>query len=386
MLARMLRRELLKILGLGLIGCNEECMQFTQHGILGNVNTDNLDLNGLGYTNIVALGDSIMAGSNASSTPNRFIELFKTAKSFSSIQNGGTSSRGVWQMINNLHDGTVPDIATYTRATSLMVAMVGLNDIRRGGSASKTMKKIEGCYYAYLIKHLCSTVHDMTSGSVTRTGTHVTFSADSLGGRSGANTASYTTTTGAKWSFTFTGPRVAVMMMAQDGVTSTGWGTSGVYIDGVLVETFSHSGVWYDAISDGSYNNAAGPVGRWYDNLSSGSHTIEVIAQGTTNSVVNYFAVPDDPTTTGAALFCEIPYLNSTGYAIAPSNATVAISNQASAIIQGIVNKFKSYGYRIEYVPTNTYYNLSTGLDSDNIHPNNTGHAQINTALLSALA
>lgn len=362
-------------------------MQLAQLGILSsNIISERLSLAGI--TNIFALGDSITVGQNASPSSNAYINLIKSIYGISTITNSASGGRGAWYAADRINH------AGFTRASTLITVMAGLNDIRRNGSAAKTLAKIEATYRSIILRGISDANSAGGSVGVTRSGgTFTGYAADTLGGLYGTGTlpgnfacsVAIGTHPAAQYSYTFTGTAFGVQFSADDGVISN-YATAEIRIDGVLVKTVNLD-TYYDGVSDGTYDNARGPVAFSFHNLANTSHT--VVITGETGSgfglPVDYFCTILPPATAASFLFFEIPYLNSTGYALSPALGSEAASDAASAVIESIVDEYKSYGYNIAYVRTNDIYNLLTGLDTDNIHPNNTGHTQIRMAASEVL-
>ncbi len=359
---------------------------------------DKIDLSGI--TNIVAVGDSFMVGAN--STPsggtaadytNSFINLYKAEKEISTIQNIAVGGKGTLTMIQNIKN------LAYTSLSSLMVVNIGLNEVRRGGDGSKTLKQIEAGYLYYLQKHLAINRVFSGSSSVTRTGTFSNTNFQSYGavGTSGTLPAStrtsFTTTLNSQWEYTFTGTNVGFIFMASDGVIGTGYGRFEVYIDDTLISTEQAEGVWYSGIAElGNapiLTNQLGPVPYIIHGLTNTTHTVKIknIDSGLATTL-DYFFQLDTPSNTGPIMFMEIPYITTLGYSmysgVVPphNNGTAAKSDTASAVIQSIVTEYRSLGYDIVFVPTNQYFSTSNVDPADEVHPNNAGHVEIYNALL----
>lgn len=346
---------------------------FTDNSYAENNFSHNDLLNLTGINNIHAIGDSITVGSNASPVSNSYINLFQRNRGIATITNQAVGARGVWNQLQAFK------FAVYTRSQTVITAMVGLNDIKRNGSNSKTLKKIEAGYKSYICKHITSTQIAATSGSVTRTGT---FSTILLSTQGSYGTCSFNTTAGATWEYTFTGTSIGVIFMALDGVLYTGWGNANIYIDNQLIDTFTSTGVWYDGVSDGAYDNGRGPVPYFVFGLSNSQHTIKIESQTAAAVVLDVFFTLQNLNEIGPMVFFEIPYNTSLGYFNAPNQGSITASDLASDVIKNLVDEFSGYGMKIGYVPTNTYYDIGFGCDQlDGTHPNNAGHYQIFQAL-----
>lgn len=334
-----------------------------------------------GRTNFIALGDSITAGQNASNAASRFVNRFTTLKGLT-LNNLGVGGRGVYQAAVNIQG------ATFTRSNTVISFMAGLNDMRRGGVAAATLKKIEACLRTSILRGISNVNTPSGSASVTRVGTIGAFAANTVGGFYPSGTlpgpyATNATSTSASWTYTFTGTSFGIQFSCSDDVVSS-YGHGEIFIDGVKVKDVE-LGEWYDGISDGANANNRGPMAMTFHGLSSGLHTVLVQKNGGGNFPIDFFCTLQTPANAAAFMVAEIPYLNSTGYAQAPANGSVANSDICSNLLRSIVNEYASYGYNITFVKTNDFYVLATGLDTDNIHPNDTGHVQIRDAYLAAV-
>ncbi len=352
-----------------------------------------------GVTNLIGVGDSFMYGLNSTPTggaasdyTNSFINLFRVGNSFSSIQNVGIGGTGTLTMINQVKS------LSYTSSSSLMVVNVGLNDIRRGGNGSKTLKQLEAGYLYYLQKHISINRIFSGSSSVTRTGTfaNADFTPSGAVGTNGSlpgtTLTSYSNTLNSTWEYTFTGTKIGFVFFGTDGVTATGYGRLEVYIDNVSVDVVECEGVWYSGIAEPSpltTTNTLGAVPYMIHGLSNASHTIKIrVVDSGEYIALDYFFQPDLPANVGPIIFCEIPYLTSSGYAMyggftpPHNNATQAKSDDASNVIFNIVNQYRALGYRISFARTNAFFDCNNDIDlSDSVHPTNAGHVHIQQAL-----
>jgi lysophospholipase L1-like esterase len=334
-----------------------------------------------GRNTMYALGDSITAGQNASVAGERYTNQFSAGKGLT-LTNLGVGGRGVLEAAIQIQP------QTFTRSQTLITFAAGLNDMRRNGAATRTLKKMEACLKTVLIKGMAATNTASGSSGVTRSGTINAYAANTVGGTFPTGTlpcncATNSPSTVATWTWTFTGTAFGIQFSGSDDVLSN-YGTGTISIDGSVVQTLD-LGEWYDGVSDGARDNARGPVGFTFHNLTNTSHTIVVTSTGDGNFPIDFFCTLNPPETSAAFLVAEIPYLNSTGYAISPNLGSVAASDICSTLYRSIVNEYKGYGYNINFVETNDYYVLATGLDTDNIHPNNTGHDQITSAFNAAV-
>ena len=329
-----------------------------------------------GRTTLFAYGDSITVGQNATPTSNQYIQKFRTLRGLT-LTNRATSGRGVYRMSSQ------GIIDTYTRSNTVLTCMAGLNDIRRGGTDVRTLNKIEASYRVIAVKAISSATFASGGASVTRVGTFANYSANLVGGvntNTGANPATFTSTNGSYWEWTFTGTQFGINFIANSGDVQT-FGIASVFVDGVFVEDINLNN-WYDNISDGTYDNRRGSLSWTWHGYANTSHTVRVVANGGIVPIDFFCTLQSSAANCASVLAIEIPYLSTTGYAISPANGTVAISNAASLRIKKVMDFYSSLGYNMHFAWINDlWYILSSGLDTDQIHPNNTGHDQIFQAL-----
>jgi len=344
--------------------------------------SDRLSL--IGVNNMIAGGDSYTEGLYATSTANRYINIFQTTKGISTLTNVGQNGAGAVEQINAIKN------LSYTSSSTLLTAMLGLNEIRRGGSGAKTLKQIEAGFLYYINKHIGTNRVASGSSSVTRTGTFLSTDATANGAVYGAgafpgNVSSYTTTQNSQWEYSFSGTKIGFVTFGDDGTFN--YGRIDIYIDNILQETMDLSS-WASGLeTPATFFNRVIPVSKMIFGLTDTSHTLKIVAKDVGKIVfVDYFFTPASPVNTGPILFGEIPYLTTAGYAtFSPTynSGSVAASDSASAIIQSLVATYKLLGYKIAYVPINNFLDLTTSLDPDLVHRNDIGHAQMATAFLS---
>lgn len=339
----------------------------------------NIPISISGRTVLQAFGDSYTIGSNASPSDSAYINKFKSTETgITTLVNNAVSGTGAWKT------AAVAQGVSFTPSQTIISVMIGLNDIRRNGSAAKTLKKIEAGYRTVFLKAVANVITAAGSGSVTKTGTWIGYGANTVGGKFATGTppgnfAINNTVSGSTLSWTFTGTAFGIQFSGSDGVIST-YGGGTVAIDGVTVATVNLNN-WYDGITDGTYDNKRGPLAYTYHGFTNTSHTVVITKTDNSSFPVDFFATVNSPSNSAVLLFCEIPYLISAGYNTSPNLGSVGATDLANSIILSLVLEFIGYGYSICYVPVNTFYNLSIGVSGDNIHPNNTGHYELFSAL-----
>lgn len=322
-------------------------------------------------------GDSYTFGTGASPIANSYVNLMVAEKVVSS-KNFGVGGRGVYEAARALNSFGVTSPG-FNKHVSVISVMAGFNDLRRAGGGAKTLKKIEACYRSIMLNGMLN-FPVFAGNSVTKTGGISSFNATTYGGfsASGASTTGVDT-----WTWTFSGEEFGIQFIASDGVVEN-YGTAIIKVDGNTVATINTDD-WYDGVNDGSNNNDRGPLAFTYHGFGAGLHTVTVESQGDGRVVVDFFANLLQPVYCSAFLFWEIPYMTPTGYAIPPADqSSTAISDDGSEVIEDMVTLIQSVGRRAAYVPSNTFYNLGTDVDADDVHPNNSGHDHLHDAGMAA--
>lgn len=326
----------------------------------------------------IALGNSIGAGSNASTAANRYTNLYTTNNSLS-LTNLSSSGKGVF------NEAIAINSTSFLRQNTIILSEGGLNDMRSssGVDYQKTLAKIDACKRSIILRAISSTATPSGSSLITRTGTFSGYTASSYGGVFGSGTlpgnfASSTTTKGDSWTYTFTGTQFGIQFIVSDGAVAT-HGVAIIAIDGVIVKYFETNGKT-DGVSDGVNTASRVPSAVTFHNLSNTAHTVTVTNGNGGTVAIDYFTLLHQPTNCASVIFMEIPYLDATGYANPYGSTT--LSDQASGVIRKLSFEYSLLGFPVNFIETNQTYNLATGLDlADHIHPNNTGHNQFYTAI-----
>jgi len=334
----------------------------------------------------VCFGDSYMNGSNASPFANSFQGLL-AAHYNQPYLNKAVGGRGVWLSASLSNDNSSTNNPVFTPLNlSSTLMMAGLNDIRRNGSNSKTLNKIEHCHRVVALNAFKKSQEASGSSACTRSGTWAGFTAVTYGGKFTTGTlpgrfACSTSTDTDFITYTFTDTNVGVILIGNSGDVETYCQSVKIYIDGNLQTTIDLN-VYGDNVSDGSYDNRRSPAAFWYSGLSNASHTIKVENNGGGLMPVDCFLIMNTPVDCRPVVFSEIPYLDATGYAIVPSSGSTGASDAGSARISSVVSEFLALSFPIYYYPSNTY-SPTSDLDTDHIHRANTGHLNYYNGLLN---
>lgn len=334
-----------------------------------------------GITNYAYFGDSIAFGSN-STAGNSFRELLNTNYATTN-SNQAVGGRGVWREMYNANN------YTFTKLSSVLWFEGGLNDLRRSDVLA-TSNKLESSLKTVIAKAFKSSqVAASGSSSVTRVGSFTGYDAQTNGGVYSGGTigvgspASFSSTIGNTWTWSFTGNNVFVIFGA--GSSTVLRGNCEIRIDGNLVESVTDLSNRWDGVSDGDNDNKRGADTRFFSGLSAGAHSIEVRVTSSTAVAVDQFGVLDAPVNCGVVGVIQIPYVvdyNKVGL----DKASDSKIDAANLLRENIVNIFNGLGYRIAYCKimkgNGGLYDLANIDPTDNVHPLNAGHLQIYQSLI----
>jgi lysophospholipase L1-like esterase len=319
-------------------------------------------------------GDSYSANQGASSAAHGFVNVMAATlgATVTSLASGGT---GVLYAVNKL-------IVTEAipRNLGYVSFMAGLNDLRRGGDGFKTINKIENCVRAALAILFANTAIAANDASVTLSGAWAGFAIQGMSQHLGG--VAQQGALGATASGTFTGDSLIVGYMTSDNVTFT-FGPATVSVDGVVLATID-PGNGTDGISDGTFTNTVGYGALVLRSLGSGAHTFTITPTTATVFTLDWIGTLSAPQACSPVVMGTVARMTALGYAAAPNNANDAIVEEGTRTIIGVVTEFAAFPVRLAY--TNTFYNLTTGVSSDHIHPNDSGHAEIAAAFLRVIA
>lgn len=256
--------------------------------------------------------------------------------------------------------------------------LCGFNDLRRGGSNVKTLEKIKSCTRALVCNSFLKSFVPANDASVIKSGTWTTFlnaSSKNSGNCIESNVLGSTLT------YVFSGNNLVIGTFSDDNVVTTS-GDFSYSIDGQSPVIYSGKNKT-DGISDGSNNNSFVPNSIFLSNLGSGNHTIVITATEAAYSRIDYFGILNSPQKCYPIILSSIPKMNSTGYSIAPNSGSDSVFQLGTNSLNDIVDEF--FNYPIFFNEVNDYYDVLTGLSSDNIHPNDTGYSQIASSYLSLI-
>lgn len=336
----------------------------------------NLPIQFMNASSIEAFGDSITVGQNSSPATNSYVNLIGTLYS-KTVTNRALSGSGIWNAAKS-HFANIT-----SSSTVLAIVMAGFNDVRRGGANAKTTAKIINGYKSIIANHFLNsfTPAGTVTASITRSGTWNNYTGISVGVKT--NLGSYSNINGNYIEYSFTDNNIVIGLVAGDGVSQI-HADFNVTLDGVSQGSFTENNQT-DGISDGVNDNARSAMCLFFTGLSEGTHTIRLTntTSSSRNLIVDYFGHLKQPKFCYPVVVMKAPKMDATGYAISPNLASDAIIDQLNSDLVSMVASFPE-NYPIVVADTNSYYDVTTGLDTDHIHPNNLGHRQIYEAAYNA--
>jgi len=330
-------------------------------------------INLISVNEMESYGDSITVG-QGSTDDNYYAKLFSDIYSFN-LTNRAVSARGVYEAAK-LHN------ANFTPLTkALTTLMAGFNDVRRGGNDAKTIAKINNCVKSIIVNCFLNnyTIANSTQTGVTKSGFTGDLNGSLIGGKSNSGlSGAFSNTINDYIEYIFVNDNVVIGTFASDGTQI--FGDFEVEIDGVSQGIYNLNNQ-SDGISDGSNNNERVPAVLVFQGLGNGEHTIRITNNSNDYVLIDYFGNLEKPNLSKPLILCHATKMNADGYATAPSNASDVIIDELNAIYTDLSINFLTGDYPIYLAKTNDYFDVSTGLSVDNIHPNNEGYFQITQAL-----
>lgn len=331
----------------------------------------------LAPTSIRAVGNSITVGLNASPQTDSGYVYRLGASMTLSVNNNAVGGRGIWEAARAHYANVAPGHSEMT------VVMAAFNDLRRGGTAYKTVRKILNGHKAIFANHFMKSFKSASDAAIVKYGSWSTYTASAVGGKSTGTNARYTSGVNDSAVYVFTDSTIVIGLLAGDGVTNI-YSDFEVFIDGVSKGTFTENNQ-IDAISDGSNDNARGAMALYFNQLGYSSHKVKVVNKGNGFFILDYFGHLVDIANATPLLIMHVPKMDATGYATSPNASSDAVTNSMNASLDSLVLTMPA-GYPVFVGQTNSFYNVATGLDpADHIHPNNTGHRQIFNAAVAAI-
>lgn len=326
--------------------------------------------------NAFAYGDSFTAGYLASPSTEMYVEKLAAANNVT-INNQGVSARGIDVAVKASYSVQ----STYNNISPITI-FVGFNDCRRGGATSATLNKIEGGHRAMMANNWLK--FGVAASAVTNTGTWSNFTtypgkAGNLGG-----TTRQSSTAGDVLSYTTTvaSDNIVIGTYGTDGTTYN-YGRFTVSIDGTIVETYDPNGK-SDNISDGATDNGRVANTLIYTGLRNSTHAVIITLLDSKVTLVDYIGYLNEPAACAPVFVMSPPRNNAAGNAVSPNVGANDVAYTATKERIRTVCKSMSR-YPVAFIDLDEWWDISTCLNADNIHPNSFGHSQIAAAFQSAI-
>jgi len=328
---------------------------------------------------ISAFGDSFTAG-NGSNGYNSFANIV-SARYGCTLSNFAVGGTGVSRAVTN----AFTCLATGAAPTKNVILMAGFNDMSRY-VGQQTLDKIEHETTAFIANALLAFAIPASSSAVVNTGSWNSATPGAWKDKASAGlsgTAMFHYGAGGAKSWSFSGDTVVIGTWDTDGSVYQ-LSPIEVRIDGVLIDTYHPQGA-----TDGNAGCAEFYPGEVfmglshhalvYTELGAGPHTVEVRSTENGYIFIDYFGCLGAPGSAPLISIADAPKLNDAGYALLPLRSS-ALDDQASAVIASVVDRFAKWGYPVQLIKVNDFYDPSTGADSDHVHPSVIGHKQISRA------
>jgi lysophospholipase L1-like esterase len=326
------------------------------------------DLSQAGAVAMCAFGDSITAGNAASTTALRYTNLICAGKNYT-LTNVGVSG-------SQLADTGQIDLiyATASWYDQTYTLLSGVNDMRTRGTNAALLQNYEDALMAALA-WLAIPSNRRTLGSA---GSAVgTWSATT---RYAITTGKKSSTTGDTLSFTARG---SVVYVGATRLTTAG-GAFTVSVDGTVFGPYLCSGGDTTA-----WGKVYSPFLVRIANLPDIDHLVVVTLTSSAEVQIDWCGANGGISLrTGPNVFCgNCCRLNSTGYASgAPydqgsDTAVYGINRRILAVCK----RLAADGLNVVAVDSSAFYDVTTDISADGIHPNDTGMAHIASAFLQAM-
>jgi lysophospholipase L1-like esterase len=334
---------------------------------------------------ILALGDSFTAGSLASTQADEFIELLGSHVG-QSIENRGQGGEGSYAVTDTFFSS----LKISNRSGYWLWAMFGFNDLRRGGSNPKTLNKIQAATRTLIVTQFAKNIASVQDSSVTKSNWSTNQTTFETSRYLYSTTPLHPLTADAinatlQWTFTGTNCVIGAYITATATFDNLN-GPFEVRIDGVLQGSAYDLRDMSDGIASNANSNDTIPYAIRISGLTNASHVLEIKCTTSTPSTIDYVGILFEPSDCPSGIiFGDIPFMTAAGYATAPANATTPIMQSGTDAIKSVTAEYISDGYPIGHSPTNDFYNLTTDVAGDNVHPNDSGHQHIYESIISLL-
>lgn len=247
----------------------------------------------------------------------------------------------------------------------------GFNDYKRSGVNIPTNKKIAACLSSLIAQNVIDSIYFAgsnahlvkTGGWTTNLDAYAGFGGKANAGAWGG-TAAFSNTAGDSIKTTFVGDAIIIGYGNQTTPGFTG-GAFLYYIDDSLAGTQVCDGA--DGISDGTNSNLVSPGALLIKGCGSGLHKLTIKLPAANFTYIDYIATPKPSRRIAPTLISLIPHLLAAGYAVSPSSGSNAAFDAGDSTILATAAIWQQYNVTVAF-PMD-YFNPSTDLGPDNVHP-----------------
>jgi lysophospholipase L1-like esterase len=330
----------------------------------------------------IAEGNSITAGAGASDANHQYVNLMSTALGIDITNNAisGSSIRNV--IYRNFQFLPTKNVVNPESI------MIGINDLCHGPTVQKYNKLAEGLNVVFANSFL-NTFTPITDGTITQAGDWIDLSpyVGSLSSKSyisGLGHPIASTTAGSTLSFSTIGDNLVVGTYGLEAHYDYGRWT--VTVDGVVKGTYNPNGKaddWY--YSPIQTFAPLMPNDFVLTGLGAGTHDVVITMLDNKEADFDYIGTLNTPSNCPPIVVGHVCKANDAGYALDGGYATDATIDSANARIDSIIAVWSNRGYSIGIAHTENYFNKTTDLSNDGLHPNDNGHYHIARAFLSVI-
>lgn len=321
-----------------------------------------------------AFGDSITAGSGASTSANRYVNLVAAAKGWTLTNVGVGGAR--------LNDHYIMDtvLGTSVGYSDNYSIMCGTNNYHRDTDSIPYQDSFrEGLMACVAWLAIPDTYKQTALNSTSSTGTWTNNSSGLYNNGMGKNS----TVNGSTLTFHAKGSTVYIAYIK----TATGGAEFKVTIDGTDIMTLSAVGsVDPRSVDSATYQESLLRI----PNLGDFDHTVVITVTSATSSsnrvYIDWVSGNGFPAQSGGPNVWVGDVLMATDASYTLSGGSDEIVGQYNALVYSVTSDLARDGLRVTLVDSVNSVDVDTELAADGVHPNDAGHAKLATAFISAMS
>lgn len=316
-------------------------------------------------------GDSISnPGVAASPASSAYVPLLASALQTAFTNNAASGAQAA--------DMAIKAQGSALGASEIAVVQIGTNDQWRYNS--NTTKQ---AYYHAFLSHIISQL--AAPGRVRGIDSGMQFSGTWTKSVPTWSVGHWSNTLGSSATCQVSGTAVYVSTILQADVSSGPvGGKADVYIDGVKVGTIGSQGTGMTTQNGSSY----APAMYRFGGLSAGTHTVEVRMITNISGSTGVFYLENitgsDQLVKPHVYVGNIPRFSATGYSQKGGSETTTA--QFNAIVGDVVQSLSDDGLNVHLVDVESVVNPAADLDTDGVHPINSGHSKMYSTYYVSIA